>query len=166
MVFSRFRPAQPDPFGERAGALAASCDDRLTSAFGSAEAGLAPANAVVAATWRIRGTVAAALLALFPLLQATGGDVARYRRLEKRVRTGLRAIVPDADELTLEAEGATIPPTGTEQTRTLQEVDETMALALARWVVRGTTDPVSGGSWAKAKAMSKVLREAVHGYWR
>ncbi|MEO8453204.1 MAG: hypothetical protein ABI647_25680 [Gemmatimonadota bacterium] len=165
-MFSRFRPGPPDPLDERAATLAASCELRLTSALESAKVDLPASSPETTAEWRKRCTVAATLLALFPLLQVTRADVERFRRLEKRVRTGLRAVVPGAEELTAEAEGATIPPTGTEQTRTLQEVDETMALALARWVIRGSGSSKLAGSWAEAKTMSQVLRKVVRGYWK
>lgn len=116
--------------------------------------------------WRQVVMVASALLTIFPLLRACGGDAARFRRLRAKLLDSLDLAVPGSTPLVVEAERATVPPSGHEQTRTLHEVDETTSLALAGWAVRRLGGPdAAARSWEDVRRVAAILRELATGFW-
>ncbi len=141
-----------------AGRLGASWDElvRATPTLGDAD----PARGLEATT------VAATLLSLFPLLQACQGDARRHRRLQTRALAGLEARYPKSALLIAEAESGTIPPSGHERTRTLNEVDETTSLALAGWVVRRLRSKPTDRSWDEIRKVAELLRAVTAGCWK
>jgi hypothetical protein len=117
-------------------------------------------------SWQCCFTLAVAQLAAFPLLRAVEGDGRRYARLLRTIRTQVRALYPSTDALWARAERSTVPPTGREQRTTLAQVDEAQALALSRWVLVETGDGTGiGARWDGVREVSRVLQEAVGGYW-
>lgn len=107
-------------------------------------------------------TIASALLAVFPLLRAVGGDRKRFERLEAALLDAIERRFPQSQALIAQAEGATVPPSGFEQSRTLHEVDQSTSLALAGWVLRQVGIE---GSWAEASRLAPLLQRAVEGWW-
>lgn len=107
-------------------------------------------------------TIACVLLAIFPLLQAVRGDGKRFDRLRAALFAALAARFPQSQSLVVEAEGATVPPTGQEQSQTLQEVDQATSLALANWVLRHLS---IGGTWAETRRIAPMLQRVVEGWW-
>ena len=156
----------PDPLDERARTLARTLRQRISDNYSEASGKIPALEAVDRDDWTRYATVAAASLTVFPLLRAVKGNATRYEHLVGLVREGLRAVDPRADELWIEAECSTVPPTGKEQAQTLAEVDETQALALARWILMRLVGPERiGQSWDAVRGLSKLLRASVSGYW-
>jgi hypothetical protein len=156
----------PDPLVDRARETAGIVADRLTEAFPAVRDRLPALDGTDQATWLRHATVAATSLTIFPLLRSVRGNVPRYKRLVELLRTGLRERFPEADALWAEADRSTVPPTGQEQSRTLAEVDESQALALARWVLIATAGPGSlGRSWQPVRELAKVLQASVRDHW-
>jgi hypothetical protein len=157
----------PDPLEDRARELAIVLDRRLADALPEIQVKIPALATTRPATWAQHATIAAAALTVFPLLRAVQGDPDRYRRLVDLLRSGLRDRYAAADQLWKEAEHATVPPTGQEQTRTLHEIDESQSLALAQWVLHALGDRSHrGDSWQPTKLLAKILRQSAEGYWK
>jgi len=154
-----------DELGGRAKALAGAMAERLDHAWDELMAAAPSLGHVDRATGLPVVTVAATLLSLFPLLQACGGDPTRYRRLRVHALAGLAARYPRSELLVVEAESATITPSGHERTETLYEIDQTTSLALASWAIRRLGDRPGHRSWEEITQVAAMLRTAATGYW-
>lgn len=153
-----------DELGERADRLAGVVARRFEAEWDELLAEVPALGGVSREAWLRAATVAAVSLAVFPLLRACRGEAGRFDRLKSRMFAGLEARFPKSAGLVREAEGATVPPSGHEQTRTLNEVDEATSLALAGWVLRhlGATRE---RSWQDVRRIAPVLQRVVHGCW-
>lgn len=166
MRFPWFR-RKPDPLEEKARGIVEHADRKVTEALPGLVSRFGALRAADPLAWRRHATVAAARLAVYPLLRALDGDSLRFGKFLTRIRRDLVARFPGDDALWIESDKATIPPTGHERTRTLREVDESQALALARWTVAATVGGEAAGGYTETvQGVAVALRQAIDGYWR
>lgn len=153
-----------DALAKQADRLAASAGEHFSATWNETIGAVPALTEANREEWKRSATVAAVLLAVFPLLRACQGDAKRFGKLKSRAFAGLAARYPKAAELARDAEGATVPPSGFERTRTLTEVDEATGLALAGWVLQ-RLGPAGDRNWDDIRRLAPVLQRAVQGYW-
>jgi hypothetical protein len=156
-----------DPLAARADALAATLDAQLAEALPRVAQRVTALRGVDPRAWRRVATIAAAAIAIFPLLQTVGRDPGRFTQLRRRVRAGLKQLLPGSDALFRAAEQATVLPTGTEGPGTINQIQEAMGLAAARWVLAEVSGPEKPeATWDEAQELGRILTAAATSYWR
>lgn len=153
-----------DPLAKQADRLAAAAAEHFSATWSDTLGTVSALTEANRDEWNRSATVAAVLLAVFPLLRACQGDPKRFVNLKGRALEGLAARYPKGAELARAAEGATVPPSGFERTRTLTEVDEATGLALAGWVLQ-RLGPAGNRNWHDIRRVAPILQRAVQGYW-